>query len=81
MLMLELATGQGYFDGKNPAQITKILRDMEEGSLDLDDCDCDDRLKDLIGKCLQRDGRKRPNTAQILLHPYFLAGNPFSFLS
>jgi hypothetical protein len=81
MLMLELATGRGYFDGKNPAQITKILRDMEDGSLDLDDVDCDDRLKDLIGKCLQKDGRKRPNTAQILLHPYFLAGNPFSFLS
>jgi serine/threonine protein kinase len=79
--MLELATGKGYFDGKNPAQITKILRDMDEGSLDLDGVDIDDRLKDLIGRCLQKDCRKRPNTAQILLHPYFLAGNPFSFLS
>ncbi|KAL3905275.1 MAG: hypothetical protein SGILL_009742 [Bacillariaceae sp.] len=81
MLMLELATGRGYFDGKNPAQITKILRDMEEGSLDLDVVDCDDRLKDLISKCLQKDGRKRPNTSQILLHPYFvLGGGPFSFM-
>jgi hypothetical protein len=81
MLMLELATGRGYFDGKNPSQITKILRDMDDGNLSLDGIDCDDRLKDLIGKCLQKDSRKRPNTAQILLHPYFLAGNPFSFLS
>ncbi|KAG7370865.1 serine/threonine protein kinase [Nitzschia inconspicua] len=81
MLMLELATGRGYFDGKNPAQITKLLRDMNDGNLDLEGMDCDDRLKDLIGKCLQKDSRKRPNTAQILLHPYFLAGNPFSFLS
>lgn len=81
MLMLELATGRGYFDGKNPAQITKILRDMEEGSMDLSNIDCDERLKDLLRRCLQKDPRKRPNTAQVLLHPYFLAGNPFSFLS
>jgi Protein kinase domain len=81
MLMLELATGRGYFDGKNPSQITKILRDMGDGNLDLEGIECDERLKDLIGKCLQKDARKRPNTAQILLHPYFLAGNPFSFLS
>jgi Protein kinase domain len=81
MLMLELATGRGYFDGKNPSQITKILRDMDDGSLSLEGIDCDDRLKDLIRKCLQKDSRKRPNTSQILLHPYFLAGNPFSFLS
>jgi serine/threonine protein kinase len=82
MLMLELATGGGYFDGKNPAQITKFLRDMEDGSgIDVEGFDIDDRLKDLIGRCLQKDSRKRLNTAQILLHPYFLAGNPFSFLS
>lgn len=81
MLMLELATGRGYFDGKNPSQITKILRDMAEGSMDLTTIDCDERLKDLLRRCLQKDPKKRPNTAQVLLHPYFLAGNPFSFLS
>ena len=78
MLMLELATGRGYFDGKNPAQITKILRDLEQGIV-LNDTDIDGRLKDLIQRCLQRDPQKRPNVAQILLHPYFMAG-PFSFL-
>lgn len=83
MLMLELATGKGYFDGKTPAQITKQLRDMDEGAMTayLDGVDFDERLKDLIGRCLQKDPRKRPSTAQILVHPYFLAGNPFSFLS
>jgi hypothetical protein len=78
MLMLELATGRGYFDGKNPAQITKILRDSEEGII-LDDIECDERLKDLIRRCLQRNPQKRPNMAQILLHPYFIV-SPFSFL-
>ena len=80
MLMLELATGRGYFDGKNPSQITKILRDMETGPIDLEGIEINERLKDLISKCLQKDPSKRPNTAQILLHPYFLAaGGPFSF--
>jgi hypothetical protein len=73
MMMLELATGRGYFDGKNPAQITKILRDTNE-PLDLNYVDCDPKLKDLISRCLQREPRKRPNLAQILLHPYFITG-------
>jgi serine/threonine protein kinase len=77
MMFLELATGRGYFDGKNPAQITKLLRDTEEG-VRLDDIECDDRLKDLIRRCLQKNPKKRPNMAQILLHPYFITG-PFSF--
>mmetsp|Transcript_22219 Transcript_22219/g.47099 ORF Transcript_22219/g.47099 Transcript_22219/m.47099 type:complete len:569 (+) Transcript_22219:252-1958(+) len=83
MLMLELSTGRGYFDGKTPAQITKQLRDMDEYSMTdyLDDVECEERLKDLIRRCLQKDSQKRPNTAQILMHPYFLAGNPFSFFS
>lgn len=83
MLMLELSTGKGYFDGKNPAQITKELRDMDETTMleDLKKMKCDERLKDLICRCLQRDRRKRPNTAQIMLHPYFMVANPFSFFS
>ena len=80
MLMLELSTGRGYFDGKNPAQITKILRDSKEDRLPiqnfLKEVD-DDRLKDLLQRCLQRDPKKRPNMAQILLHPYFIT-SPFS---
>ena len=87
MLMLELASGRGYFDGKTPAQITKELRDMDEtrmaDALDSDEVyDCvDDRLKDLIKRCLRKDGTKRPNTSQILIHPYFLTANPFAFLN
>ena len=84
MLMLELSTGNGYFDGRTPAMITKQLRDMDDASMvrDLDTYDIpDDKLKDLIKRCLRRDPAKRPNTSQILMHPYFLAGNPFSFLS
>jgi hypothetical protein len=73
MMMLELATGRGYFDGKNPATITKILRDTDQ-PIDLDSVDCDPKLKDLISRCLQRNPRKRPNLAQILLHPYFITG-------
>mmetsp|Transcript_15751 Transcript_15751/g.35910 ORF Transcript_15751/g.35910 Transcript_15751/m.35910 type:complete len:540 (+) Transcript_15751:1-1620(+) len=82
MLMLELSSGRGYFDGKTPAQITKQLRDMDDATMsrDLDGFDTEERLKDLIRRCLQVDPRKRPNTAQILMHPYFLAGNPFAFL-
>ena len=77
MMILELATGRGYFDGKNPAQITKILRDADDG-IPLDGLDCDVKLKDLIQRCLNRDPKKRPNVAQILLHPFFIS-NPRSF--
>ena len=76
MLFMELAMGKGYFDGKNPVQITKSLRDIDE-DIPLDDLDCDERLKDLIRRCLNRDPSRRPNMAQILLHPYFIVG-PFS---
>eukprot|EP00531_Pseudo-nitzschia_arenysensis_P007335 CAMPEP_0116116032 /NCGR_PEP_ID=MMETSP0329-20121206/822_1 /TAXON_ID=697910 /ORGANISM="Pseudo-nitzschia arenysensis, Strain B593" /LENGTH=457 /DNA_ID=CAMNT_0003609501 /DNA_START=309 /DNA_END=1682 /DNA_ORIENTATION=+ len=83
MLMLELSTGRGYFDGKTPAQITKELRDTDDASLAqaLEAYECEDRLKDLIKRCLQTNPSKRPNTAQILMHPYFLAGNPFALFS
>ncbi len=83
MLMLELSTGRGYFDNKSPAQITKELRDMDDASMSqaLEAYECEDRLKDLIKRCLKTDPTKRPNTAQILMHPYFLAGNPFALFS
>ncbi len=76
MLMLELSTGEGFFDGKNPAQITKWLRDCEDG-VPLNNVSVDDRLKDLLRRCLHKDPKKRPNMAQILLHPYFIT-SPFS---
>jgi len=76
MLMLELSTGEGFFDGKTPAQITKWLRDCDNG-IPLDNVDVDDRLRDLLRRCLQKDPKKRPNMAQVLLHPYFIT-SPFS---
>ena len=77
MLMLELSTGEGFFDGKSPAQITKWLRDCDSG-IPLDYVtNVDDRLKDLLRRCLQKDPKRRPNMAQVLLHPYFIT-SPFS---
>lgn len=81
MLLYELSTGKGYWDGKTPVQITKALRDGPE--IDLTDVDIDSKLKDLIGKCLNLNPRKRPNIVQVLLHPYFVSTGigPFSFFS
>lgn len=84
MLMLELSSGRGYFDGKTPAEITKALRDLDDVSMarDLESFECEDaRLKDLIKRCLQKDSTKRPNADRILMHPYFMMANPFAFLS
>ena len=70
MLMYELSTGRTYFEGKSPAQITKILR---APSFDPDVSDVPDgRLRDLIKQCLVLNPDKRPGITQILLHPYFL---------
>ena len=86
MMMLELATGGGYFDGKNPAQITKMLRDFSlyEDRLDVsaytDEIE-DEKLKDLISRCLSTDPKKRPSSAQVLIHPYFLAAGPLSWMT
>lgn len=79
MFLYELATGRGYFDGKNPMQITKLLR--LEPTIELDNVNLDGKLKDLVRQCLQVDARKRPNIAQVLLHPYFLTSGigPWSF--
>jgi len=72
MLMLELSTGEGFFDGNSPPQITRWLRDCDYG-IPLDGVNnIDDRLKDLLRRCLQKDPKKRPNMAQVLLHPYFI---------
>lgn len=70
MLMYELSTGEPYFAGKSPAEITKALND--------EDFRADPRavespqLRGLIRMCLQNDPEKRPSIFQILLHPYFL---------
>eukprot|EP00747_Dinoflagellata_sp_TGD_P015698 gnl/TRDRNA2_/TRDRNA2_124529_c1_seq1.p1 gnl/TRDRNA2_/TRDRNA2_124529_c1~~gnl/TRDRNA2_/TRDRNA2_124529_c1_seq1.p1 ORF type:complete len:400 (+),score=51.43 gnl/TRDRNA2_/TRDRNA2_124529_c1_seq1:140-1201(+) len=70
LLLFELATGGGYFKSAFlEAQIrNKIARDDWVADVSAVE---DDRLRDLIQKCLDRDPRKRPNIVQVLLHPYF----------
>jgi serine/threonine protein kinase len=70
MLLYEVATGRGYFDGKSPVQITRILK--AGPTIELDNVDIDPKLRDLMRQCLQQEPRKRPSIAQVLLHPYFL---------
>lgn len=71
MLYLELASGRGVFDNKNPNEITRLLRDLDRIPLDDLDSDCDPNLRDIINKCLQKNARNRPTISQILVHPYF----------
>jgi Protein kinase domain len=80
MMCYEMATGAGYFDNKSPIQITRALSTMESFKIDAD-VGLDGRMKSLIELCLQVDPKKRPSTAQVLLHPYFLTTGfgPFSF--
>jgi serine/threonine protein kinase len=70
MLLYEVATGRGYFDGKSPVQITRLLK--AGPTIELDNVDIDPKLRDLMQQCLRLDPKKRPNIAQVLLHPYFL---------
>jgi serine/threonine protein kinase len=79
MLLYELATGKGYWDGRSPIQITRALRD--EPTIELDDVEFDEKLKNLIQKLLQIDPKSRLGIVQVLLHPYFLTTGfgPFGF--
>lgn len=69
MLFYELSTGRGYFEGKSPVQITKLLR--TKPTIDTRAIE-DTELRNLVAKCVQVDPKKRPNILQVLLHPYFL---------
>lgn len=70
MLLYEMSVGEPYF-GKEECKvkIATELRNMEEVSLG--DEDIDPRMKDLIGKCLQVDPKKRPSASQVMQHPFF----------
>eukprot|EP00593_Proboscia_inermis_P012726 CAMPEP_0171323656 /NCGR_PEP_ID=MMETSP0816-20121228/115706_1 /TAXON_ID=420281 /ORGANISM="Proboscia inermis, Strain CCAP1064/1" /LENGTH=279 /DNA_ID=CAMNT_0011822413 /DNA_START=635 /DNA_END=1474 /DNA_ORIENTATION=+ len=73
MMMYELSTGTGYFGSKNPTLITKTL--MNEAFLpNIDDVQ-DEKLRALIGKCLNRNPKKRPGITEFLLHPYFITSD------
>jgi len=76
--LYELSTGEGAFDGKNPAQVTMALSDPDH-EINLDKVQ-DARLRNLIKACLRKDPSKRPSISQVMMHSYFLAGyNPFGF--
>ena len=79
MMLYELATGRGFFDGKAPITITKLLK--TKPVIDVSNEVMDPKLKNLVQKCLNVDPLKRPNIVQILLHPYFLTTGlgPISF--
>ena len=78
IFLYELSTGEGAFDGKNPAQVTKALSDPDH-EINVDKVE-NPRLRNLIKSCLRKDPSKRPSISQVMMHSYFLAGyNPFGF--
>ncbi len=70
MYLYEIAAGNGHFDGKAPALITKKLKNRDD--IPMPEVK-DDKLRDLIKQCLQFQPKDRPTLARILLHPYFLS--------
>jgi serine/threonine protein kinase len=79
MLLYELAVGKSYWKGKQDDAITRILK--EPGfQVDVSAIE-DDKLRDMVSKCLQTDPKKRLKITQILFHPYFLTTGigPVSF--
>ena len=70
MLLYELGTGKSYFEHETSDEITQMLS-SPDFEVDLRNVK-HSRLRNLIGKCLQTDPRKRPSITEVLLHPYFL---------
>ena len=79
MMLYELSTGTAYFDTKSPSVVTKLLC-TDSFEVDVSKVP-DEKLRDLIGKCLSLDPQKRPDVTGFLLHPYFLTSGigPISF--
>lgn len=78
IFLYELSTGEGAFDDKTPAQVTKALSDPEH-EINVEKVE-DPRLRNLVKACLQKEPSKRPSINQIMMHPYFMAGYiPFGF--
>ena len=70
MLLYELSTGKGYFEQETSDEITQVLS-SPDFEVDLRNVKRN-RLRNLIGMCLQIDPRRRPSITEVLLHPYFL---------
>lgn len=79
MMLYEISTGKAYFDKRSPSIVTNILC-SDEFEVDVSEVP-DGNLRDLIGKCLSLEPRKRPDITGFLLHPYFLTTGfgPISF--
>jgi hypothetical protein len=69
MMLFELSTGKPYFFKKNGTIITTTLR-RADFVADVSAIQ-DDKLRDLVSKCLQRNPNRRPSISAFLLHPYF----------
>jgi len=78
MLLYEVATGRGFFDGYSAEKITKSLPTFEP---DIDKVE-DPILADLISRCLSRNPKDRPSLSRISHHQFFASAekNPFDFL-
>lgn len=70
MMLYEVSTGKAYFEKKSPSVVTKILCE-EDFEADVSAVP-DGKLRDLIGKCLSVEPKKRPDITGFLLHPYFI---------
>ena len=69
MLAYELVHGNGFFGKKAPPQIVKALAlDFRPPKLDNFE---DEKLRDLVERCLALDPKRRPSASWILNHPYF----------
>ena len=78
MLLYEVATGRGFFDGYSAEKITKSLPAFEPDIAKVED----PILADLISRCLSRNPRDRPSLSWISQHQFLASAekNPFDFL-
>ena len=79
MFCYEMSVGTPYWGGLTGTTITRTL-EKDDFEADVSAVE-DPNLRDLIGKCLQRDPKKRINITTFLLHPYFTTSGvgPWSF--
>lgn len=79
MFLYEMSVGTPYWGGLTGTTITRTL-EKDDFEADVSAVE-DPNLRDLIGKCLQRDPRRRISITAFLLHPYFTTTGvgPWSF--
>jgi serine/threonine protein kinase len=79
VMLYELSTGSSPYGNKGPSEVIKLLASPDY-TVDVSRVE-NDKMRDLVSQCLETDPKKRPNIAQVFLHPYFLTTGigPFSF--